>query len=240
MTKPHEQRISAKHIPGPDGAATGSSVSSRPEDQGPPEEPPKQSEVNSAMATHPAAAAAAVVQPFGSDTFNGLEFGPVLDKLLQEIRAVKNDDMSRAEAMLIAQAHSLQSIYVHMARRALNQDMQKKFDGFMAMAFKAQNQCRMTLETLGKLKNPPVVYAKQANFAAGHQQVNNGTAAPGSQAAPRADVAYGQPEQPPKHELLENAPHGHWMDTGTTSTPGPADPVLAPLGEVHRPEDHGR
>jgi hypothetical protein len=45
---------------------------------------------------------------------------------------------------------------------------------YLRMAFKAQNQCRMTLETLSNIKNPPVVYAKQANIANGPQQVNNG------------------------------------------------------------------
>ena len=40
----------------------------------------------------------------------------------------------------------------------------------MRMALKAQNQCRMTLETLATIKNPPVVFAKQANTAQGPQQ----------------------------------------------------------------------
>ena len=31
----------------------------------------------------------------------------------------------------------------------------------------------MTLETLSNIKNPPVVYAKQANISNGPQQVNN-------------------------------------------------------------------
>jgi hypothetical protein len=44
----------------------------------------------------------------------------------------------------------------------------------MRVALKAQNQCRMTLETLATVTNPRVVYAKQANIANGPQQVNNG------------------------------------------------------------------
>ena len=40
----------------------------------------------------------------------------------------------------------------------------------MRMAMKAQNQCRMTLETLATIKNPPVVFAKQANINNGGQQ----------------------------------------------------------------------
>ena len=48
---------------------------------------------------------------------------------------------------------------------------------YVRLALKAQAQCRATLETLATIKNPPVVYARQANIAAGRQQVNNG---PGS------------------------------------------------------------
>ena len=44
----------------------------------------------------------------------------------------------------------------------------------MRMALKAQSQCRATLETLATIKNPPAVFARQANIAQGPQQVNNG------------------------------------------------------------------
>jgi hypothetical protein len=47
-------------------------------------------------------------------------------------------------------------------------------DRYLRLALKAQSQSRATVETLATVKNPPVVYAKQANFAAGAQQVNNG------------------------------------------------------------------
>ena len=42
-----------------------------------------------------------------------------------------------------------------------------------SVAFKAQSQCRATLEALAAIKNPPVVFARQANIAQGPQQVNN-------------------------------------------------------------------
>ena len=45
---------------------------------------------------------------------------------------------------------------------------------YMRMALKAQSQCRATLKTLANIKNPPVVFARQANIAQGPQQVNNG------------------------------------------------------------------
>jgi hypothetical protein len=47
-------------------------------------------------------------------------------------------------------------------------------EGIMRLALKAQSQCRATLETLAAVKNPPVVYARQANVTSGPQQINNG------------------------------------------------------------------
>jgi hypothetical protein len=42
----------------------------------------------------------------------------------------------------------------------------------MKLALRAQSQYRTTVETLGQLKKPPVVY--QANFTTGTQQINFG------------------------------------------------------------------
>ncbi len=94
--------------------------------------------------------------------------------------AVRANDMSDMEATLVAQTMSLNVIYVEMARRAAhnlgtNMDVAERY---MRLALKTQAQSRANIEALGALKNPPVVFAKQANFAAGHQQVNNATAAP--------------------------------------------------------------
>jgi hypothetical protein len=69
------------------------------------------------------------------------------------------------------------------------------------MALRAQSQCRATLETLATVKNPPVVFAKQANIANGPQQVNNTL-----NASPHAG---GIPNAP--NELLE-ASHEQPMD----------------------------
>jgi len=45
----------------------------------------------------------------------------------------------------------------------------------LKLALRAQNQCRATIETLSVVKNPPTAtFVRQANIAAGHQQVNNG------------------------------------------------------------------
>ena len=62
----------------------------------------------------------------------------------------------------------------HWLEAALNMgEYPQAFERYMQLALKAQSQCRATLETLAAIKNPPIVYARQANIANGPQQVNN-------------------------------------------------------------------
>lgn len=100
--------------------------------------------------------------------------------LLDATKAVHAGDLRGAESMLTAQAAALNSIFTELARRAsLNMgEYLGATETYMKLALRAQNQARMTLETLATIKNPPVVFAKQANIAHGHQQVNNGDAVP--------------------------------------------------------------
>lgn len=108
---------------------------------------------------------------YGEETINNLT--ETLDKIVNKV--VKEHDLSHCEEMLIGQAEALQSIFTALSRKALNQQYLKDYEVFLRLALKAQSQCRATIETLATLKNPPVVFAKQANIAQGHQQINNGT-----------------------------------------------------------------
>jgi hypothetical protein len=167
------------------------------------------------------------------------DIGALAESLSEDMEGLWAGDMKRAEAMLYGQAHALQTIFMNYARRAQSQEYQKNLESFLRMALKAQNQCRMTLETLATLKNPPVVFAKQANIHhGGQQQVNNG-AGPGQSVNPAparafsgagAHAANSKPDQP---ELLE-ASDGQRLDTRATSKAGRTDPQLAPVGKVHR------
>ena len=94
--------------------------------------------------------------------------------MLQEMRDLKENDLSICENMLYAQANALQKIFTELSIRAINRENIKFIELYLKYALKAQNQCRMTLETLSNVKNPPVIYAKQANINHGNQQVNNG------------------------------------------------------------------
>jgi hypothetical protein len=88
---------------------------------------------------------------------------------------------------------------------------------FLRLALKAQSQCRATLETLAAIKNPPVVFAKQANISSGHQQVNN--VVPATHAE----------ENKKPNELLEVNNGRTILDTGTTQATSTEDKAMAAL-----------
>ncbi len=154
------------------------------------------------------AANALTARTFAAGTFGTLDMTECVHVLRKRADATHAGDLKHAEALLTAQAVTLDAIFNEMARRAaLN--MGKYMDAterYMRLALKAQSQCRTTLETLAAIKNPPVVFAKQANIAHGPQQVNNGSAA--HSAISTRDRAHPQAENWPteQNELLE-APH---------------------------------
>ena len=125
--------------------------------------------------------------------------------------------MKRPEAMLLAQAHTLDELFNNLARRAHLQEGIAMIDPYLRLALKAQTQCRATLETLAAIKNPPIIYAKQANFANGHQQVNNGVTP--------SHTGETKNEQ---NELLE-LKNGERLDTRATGKAIEADKAMAAL-----------
>jgi hypothetical protein len=115
---------------------------------------------------------------------------------------------------------------VNLARRSVKQEYLKQWEAYMRMAMKAQGQCRMTLETLAAMKNPPVVFARQANISNGPQQVNNGV----------APFARASDSDPRKTELLESS-NGERLDTRASGATSGADPHLETVGAVNRTAD---
>lgn len=149
----------------------------------------------------------------------------MLATLRDQAAAVQGGDLSHAEAMLINQASSLQALFVRLSERAMEQTQMPNLEGFMRLALRAQSQCRATLETLATIKNPPIIYAKQANVTSGPQQINNGTAAP-SQAR----------EIESEQSQLLRASHGEWMDNGTAGAAIPSYSTVEAVGEIDRAE----
>ena len=144
-------------------------------------------------------------------------------------------DLARAEALLTAQAHTLDALFNNLARRAaVNMgEYMIATETYLRLALKAQGQCRATLETLAAIKNPqPVAFVRQANIAHGPQQVNNGPAQPGEPS--RAAKTENQ-----QNKLLE-AENGERLDLKTAGAASEADSSLETVGAVHRPKDSSR
>ncbi len=179
--------------------------------------------------TLPQTNAAAVIENWQRDTH---DVNVLAAELGRQVEAVNRGDLRRAEGMLIAQAHTLDSIFTNLARRATNQEYLKQWEAYMRMAMKAQNQCRMTLETLATIKNPPVVYAKQANINnGGQQQVNNGTAPTSTPASAHPQETAFQP-----NELLEDQRHGRTqLDARAKAAASRTHQDVETVGAVNRP-----
>ena len=141
-----------------------------------------------------------------------------LTKILsQQTADVIGGNMTRPEAMLLSQAHTLDALFNSLVMKGLGQTHMQHYEAFMRLAFKAQSQCRSTLQTLSDIKNPSVVYAKQANITNGNQQINNGVPAPRTQ----ENIKY-------SNELLTELPNAT-LDNGRTVETIPVNSELATM-----------
>ena len=92
------------------------------------------------------------------------------------IDRVHGGDLRAAEALLTAQATTLNMLFTHLATLAQESDHLDTFDRYLKLALRSQNQCRATLQTLAEIKQPPTtLVTRQANIANGPQQVVNNT-----------------------------------------------------------------
>ncbi|MES2324696.1 MAG: hypothetical protein V4633_20755 [Pseudomonadota bacterium] len=168
---------------------------------------------------------------FAKGAFGVLNLAEAVGVMREKIACVKAGDLSDVEATLTAQAATLDTVFNELARRAaLNMgEHLTATETYLRLAFKAQAQCRATLETLAEVKYPKAAtFVRQQNVAY-QQQVNNG----GDNATNTRAPAHGKPSNKSDNELLE-AQHGERMDTGATSKAGDADPHLEAMGEVYR------
>ena len=177
------------------------------------------------MALRPSVNAAAVMIAYTSP-LGEQDLPALVDALSGQMREVQSGDMKRAEAMLYGQAQALQAIFMNLARRATDQTQLNQWEAFLRMAMKAQNQCRMTLETLATIKNPPVVFARQANINnGGQQQVNNGLAEPSRTR-----------ENEIEQSKLSRGANELLPDTRASALASGVDSHLATVGEVNGAE----
>ncbi len=176
----------------------------------------------------PTVQAAVTLKEYGK-IYGDLDLAGLIDALTVQTKAATDGDLGRGEAMLTAQAHILDAVFNNLARRAINAEYMDNFDRYLKLALRSQSQCRATWEALATMKNPPMMgYVRQANIAHGHQQVNNAPSAAGDTSrTENADL---------QSKLLEEN-YGERLDIGEAGAADGANPEMAPLGEVHRPED---
>lgn len=192
-------------------------------------QPPSVGQAALQVALQPSIKAAVTIQEYTCD----LDLTELSNELSNQARALNEGDLKSAEGMLMIQAHTLDAIFNNLALRANRSERMDHFDRCLRLGLKAQSQCRATLETLATIKNPSVVFARQANIAQGPQQVNNGMMPAGE---PRAGAG--------KTEKLNNELSGGsnelLPDTRTPALAGPIDPQMAAVGEIGRTEDAAR
>ena len=174
-------------------------------------------DVTAATLTKPEVQAAITMQQWESRH----DVSALVKALSLQVDDVTNGNMQRPEAMLLMQAHTLDQLFNILAQRAYRRDTVTSCEIHLRLAFKAQAQCRSTLETLAAIKNPPVIFAKQANIS-NNQQINNGVPAP-SQAEENKNR---------QNKILEHT-HGERLDTRTKGEAIPVNSHLETLGKEH-------
>jgi len=161
--------------------------------------------------TEPEVRAASVIQLYDGEQ---LDVNSLIDELRERSQAIQSGDMGRSEAMLLAQAHTLDALFCGLARKSHSNSSAGYFDAaksYLQLALRAQAQAVRTIEALAELKNPKsVAFVKQANIANGHQQVNN----------------YGRAGEVENEQIKQ-------LDPGAQGLAGGCDTTLQAVGEVH-------
>lgn len=173
--------------------------------------------------SQPEVRAAAVIQQFDGET---IDFTFMTEELRQQTAAIQSGDMSRPEAMLAAQAHTLDALFSNLARRAHSNMVAGYGDAterYLRLALKAQAQSVRTIEVLAELKYPKTIsFIGQANIANGHQQINNAK-------LPQAGESQTEQTKLSAGENNELLP-----DARTQSNAGSTNQTMEALGAVHR------
>jgi hypothetical protein len=204
-----------------------------PKDAGALQVPAKQGETDNEslarVAVSPVAKTSITVREF-SKSFGDIDINKTAEHLMASVAQAKENNLSEAVEHLMAQAVALDSIFHTLAVRANRSEYLNNLKTYMTFALKAQNQSRMTLETLAEILNPkPYIQHNKAQY----QQVNNGPRPSG-----RSLESNTRAREISKmtNGLLEDH-HGEWLDTGAASTAGGTDKELATVEAQHGAEN---
>lgn len=173
---------------------------------------------------------AVTIQSLTKSVVGEIDLGESISIMQEKSKKINAGDLSELEATLSAQVVSLDKLFNTLVGRSVSNmgEYLKTMEVYMRLALKAQAQCARTAEVLAAIKNPPVVFAKQANIAQGHQQVNNGI---------HPHVHTGNTNSP--NELLSEDNHAT-LDTGGTIEAIKIDQDLATVEILNRRKDRSR
>ena len=166
-----------------------------------------------------------------------INFTEAVEVMKEKVSKVNVGDLTGLEATLTAQVTSLDTIFNALARRSNSSDTMTNLEIYMRLALKAQAQCSRTIEVLAAIKNPPIVFAKQANITNGNQQINNGRVQNNkvSDKPTHAGKTINQ-----SNELLEHQHHGEWLDCGKKATASGTNQAMAAVETLDRRKNSAR
>ena len=182
----------------------------------------------------PTVSAAITVYAFNKGS-GDLPLTELVHELAHQVHECANGKLERGEAMLVAQMHSLDTLFNALVQRGIKNaegGYTQAAETYLRLGLKAQAQGRAAIETLANIKNPrPVAYVQQANIAHGPQQVNNGPQP--AEARPTRET------QNPPNKLLEQQ-RNESLDARPTEATIGTDSGLEAVGAVHRTKDSDR
>lgn len=160
-------------------------------------------------------------EAFTKSALGEIDFTEAVAIMKEKSEKIITGDLSELESTLAAQIVSLNAIFTTLARRATNCEYLNQVELNLRLALKAQAQCARTVEVLAAMKNPPIIFAKQANIAQGHQQINNGD----------QSATHAQKIKNSSNELLSEDNHAA-LDTRGTIEAGGANQELAAVETI--------
>ncbi len=96
---------------------------------------------------------------FMPEVFSGADLNACVNQIRDGAEKIKKGDLSGMEETLVAQVHLLDALLTNMAMKASRAEYIQTMESYLRMAFKAQAQCRATVETLTEMR-----YPKSATF----------------------------------------------------------------------------
>jgi hypothetical protein len=183
---------------------------------------------------------AKTAKSFSKGTFGEIDLTETVGVMRELTKQVNNGSLTELENTLTAQATTLNVIFNALAQRAaLNMgEHMGACETYLRMAFKAQAQCRATIETLAEVKYPKAATFVHQQNVAYQQQVNNGENKSGNLSSSTHTPAH-EKSTNLSNELLE-AQHGERLDSRTKIKAGGNDQNMETVDKIDRRKDNNR